>query len=125
MQSKSPAAQPRTRLDHALQAWGTAGFEAALKQELERLDPALLPLQQGLRGSSHASEKPPQVMIIGATAQDGVIRARAGLFYTGIIAGCSCADDPTPVDEQAEYCVVEIEIDRTTGAASIELAEDA
>ncbi|MEZ5541890.1 MAG: hypothetical protein R3F42_07590 [Pseudomonadota bacterium] len=51
-----------------------------------------------------------------------MIHARAGLFYTGIIAGCSCADDPTPVEEQAEYCVVDITIDRLTGAATIRLA---
>lgn len=122
MSPETPAATPRIRLARSLQAWDTAGFATVLQQELEQLDPALLPLQQGLRGSSYAIERAPQVMLISASDRAGMIHARAGLFYTGIIAGCSCADDPTPVEEQAEYCVVDITIDRLTGAATIRLA---
>jgi len=50
-----------------------------------------------------------------------VIRVKAGIFYTGVIAGCSCADDPTPIDEQNEYCVVQFDIDRTTADATVTL----
>ena len=44
-----------------------------------------------------------------------------GIFYTGVVAGCSCADDPTPVEEQHEYCEVLIEINRATAEAVIRL----
>lgn len=33
----------------------------------------------------------------------------------------SCADDPTPVDELTEYCVLQFDIDRTTADASVTL----
>jgi len=112
------------RLAGSLAAWGGPDFEDIVVQELSRLDNGQLPLQQGLTGSSHATDTKPQVMIISTVETDGVIRVRAGLFYTGIIAGCSCADDPTPVEEQAEYCVVQVDIDMATGAATIALAED-
>ncbi len=112
------------RLTKSLAAWETPGFEAILRQELTGLGIEHLPLQQGLGSSSYATDRPPQVMIISSAEVDGAIRVRAGIFYTGIIAGCSCADDPTPVDEQSEYCVVLVNIDTVTGAATIVLAED-
>jgi hypothetical protein len=46
---------------------------------------------------------------------------KAGIFYTGVIAGCSCADDPTPVDELNEYCVVQFDIDRMTAETTVRL----
>lgn len=60
-------------------------------------------------------------MINAVSEEAGFIRARAGIFYTGVIAGCSCADDPTPVDEQNEYCDVRVDIDKQTGEATIAL----
>jgi len=118
------AATGTTRLAQSLAAWGDPGFEAAFRQELAGLGAARLPLQQGLTGSSYATDTEPQVMIIRAIEADGVIRVRAGVFYTGIIAGCNCADDPTPVEELTEYCMLQVDIDRVTGAAAIALVED-
>lgn len=107
--------------DRALAAWGTPAFSAALKEEIERLDPQLLPLQQALARSSCVAPDPPTAMVISAEASDDRIRARAGIFYAGIIAGCSCADDPTPVDTINEYCEIEIAINRASGEATITL----
>ena len=109
------------RLTRSLNAWGTPEFRDVLKQEIEQLDAALLPLQQGLAASSHVTDRPFQAMIIGASADAGRIRVKAGVFYTGVIAGCSCADDPTPIDEQNEYCVVQLDIDRKTAETTVML----
>lgn len=57
-------------------------------------------------------------MILDQSEDADLIRVKAGIFYTGIIAGCSCADDPTPIAEQSEYCVVQLCIDK----ASVETA---
>ncbi|KVW93460.1 hypothetical protein [Thiobacillus denitrificans] len=110
--------QPTIRLPHSLSAWGTPEFEAVLKREIEQLDAGQLPLQQGLAGSSYVTERPFQAMLISASEGAGLLRVKAGIFYTGIIAGCSCADDPTPIDELNEYCVVQLDIDTTTAAAT-------
>ncbi len=110
-----------TRLPNSLNAWGTPGFETILKQEIEQMGAAQLPLQQGLTRSSHVTDRPFQAMVIAVREEKGRIRAKAGIFYTGVIAGCSCADDPTPIDEQTEYCVVQIDIDRATADAQVTL----
>lgn len=113
------------RLARALEAWQTPAFDAVFKDEIERLDPALLPLQQGLSRSSHAVlDKPPGVIVLSTEDGPDRLRVRAGLAYTGIIAGCNCADDPTPVDEITEYCEAQFDIDRITAEVTITLLRD-
>ncbi|MDD3530846.1 MAG: hypothetical protein PHS77_13325 [Gallionellaceae bacterium] len=111
-------------LPAAAAAWGTEAFRATLKRELEALPAAVLPLQEGLSTSSYALDEPVTAVVIAAEAVAGAIRARAGLFYQGIIAGCSCADDPTPTEPQNEYCEVMLAIDPASGVATVSLAED-
>ena len=109
------------RFSNALNAWGKPDFSAALKQEISQLDPALLPLQQGLSIGSHVTDGPITALIFGAHEHGKVIRAKTGIFYTSIIAGCSCADDPSPIDENNEYCEVQFDIDRMTAETTVTL----
>lgn len=113
------------RLSRALDAWGTPKFNEVLKEEVQQLGVAQLPLQQGLSATSYVVGDHFDVMIIGASEAEGGIRVKAGIFYTGIIAGCSCADDPTPVEPQGEYCEVQFDIDRATAEAKVALVTDA
>lgn len=109
------------QLPNALNAWRTPEFEAVLRQEIQQLDAGCLPLQQGLSTSSYVTDRPFQAMIISVHEDTSVVRVKAGIFYTGIIAGCSCADDPTPVDELNEYCVLQFDIDKATAKTTVTL----
>jgi len=110
-----------SRLPKSLHAWNTPAFRDVLKQEIEQLDAGVLPLQQGLSSSSYVTDRPYQAMIISVSEEAGLIRVKAGIFYTGIIAGCSCADDPTPIDEVNEYCELRLDIDRTSADTTVTL----
>lgn len=112
------------RLTETLSALRTPGLESTLKRELERLDATSLPLQQGLTRGSHVADDPFSVMVIGISEEAGYIRAKVGVAYSGIIAGCSCADDPTPIDTQPEYCELQVEIDKTTADTRVTLLVD-
>jgi len=109
------------RLTKTLSAWGTPAFEAILKSEIEQLDAEQLPLQQGLSTSSYALDNTLNVRIISVTEDASFIHVKVGVFYTGIIAGCSCADDPTPINENNEYCEVQLEINKMTAEAAVTL----
>jgi hypothetical protein len=109
------------QLTKALHTWGSHDFREVLKKEIEELNADQLPLQQGLSVGSYALGDKIEARVISAQEHDGCIRARVGIFYSGIIAGCSCADDPTPVEPQPEYCEVRIDIDRKTAEATIVL----
>jgi hypothetical protein len=111
-------------LSQAAQSWGSAEFEAALKQEIKQLDKSLLPLQQGLTIGSYVSDDELDIVFIKATEEGTRIQAKLGICYCSTIAGCSCADDPTPVDVNSEYCEVVVEIDRETGEGRVELVVD-
>ncbi len=106
-------------LPHSLSAWGTPEFREILTLEIEKLDAGLLPLQQGLATSSYVAEGKFSVMVIGVTDDPGFIRVKLGIFYAGIIGGCSCADDPTPVNEQNEYCEVLLAISKQTAETGV------
>lgn len=115
---------PMIQLTKALSAWGTPEFKDILKREIERLDVELLPLQQGLSQGSYASGENLSAMIISFSEEPGFIHVKSGIFYTGIIAGCNCADDPTPVDGHTEYCEVRFVINRLTAETTVTLATD-
>lgn len=112
------------RLGKALSAWGTPDFEAALKQEIAQLNTDALPLQQGLSTGTHVAAAPVSVTINSATEMEQVIRIRAGIFYKGVIAGCSCADDPTTGSESNEYCELQMDINKSTAETRIVLVND-
>lgn len=109
------------RLTKTLNAWGTPAFEDILKEEIEQLDAEQLPLQQGLSTSSYALDNKLKVRIISVSEDASFIHAKVGIFYTGIIAGCSCTDDPTPINENNEYCEVQLDINKTTAETAVTL----
>jgi hypothetical protein len=115
------AVRPPMQLPASLAACGKADFESVFKHEVERLDHAELPLQQGLAHSSQVAASAFAVMVLKVRCDPAVIRVRAGIFYAGVVAGCNCADDPTPTEENREYCEVQFAIDRATATATLTL----
>lgn len=112
------------QLPNSLHAFSDSDFEKIFKTEIEQLDAKLLPLQQGLSVGGYALNDSFNVMLIGVAEQDNSLQVKAGIFYHGVIAGCSCADDPSPTDVTTEYCEVLFEIDRVTGEACVSLVSE-
>ena len=112
------------KLDKSLNAWGSADFEGILKQEVAQFGVEQLPLQQGLSIGNYVADAPITLVIQSVAEMGRVISIKAGIFYQGVIGGCSCSDDPTPVSEITEYCVVQLDIDKTTAATSVVLVTE-
>lgn len=108
-------------LPQSLKAWDTDSFETVLKHEVCSLEIDMLPLQQGLQYGSYAISDKLSITVLNMEEDAKNIIIKAGLFYNGIIAGCSCADDPTPVDETNEYCDVLFCIDKQTAKTTVVL----
>lgn len=111
-------------LNKSLAAWQTADFNVVFKDEVKQLNPDLLPLQEALAYSSYAKTDSLVITVLDTTDLPDHIQIKVGLFYTGIIAGCGCADDPTPVNEINEYCEVGFEIDKRTAETTVTLLPD-
>lgn len=112
------------RFPKALGVWPSAEFNAVLKNEIEHLNADLLPLQQGLSRASHALAGTLNAMPISVTEDPACLRVKAGIFYSGMIAGCSCADDPGATTEINEYCELRFDINRSTAEATVVLLSD-
>jgi len=112
------------KLTKIQQAWGKPDFNKIVKNEIHGIDANLLPLQQGLSLSSYVGDTPFSVTILNSSETDDIIILKAGIFYTGIIAGCSCSDDPSPTDEQNEYCELQFNINKKTAETSVILLND-
>ena len=102
-------------LSRTLAAWSGPQREAVLKQELEQLDPGLLPLRAAMAQGNQVAAEPVRVLVL--TTGEDCLQARVGLLFASLIGGCQCADDPNPLEALPEYAELEIRIDRQTGAA--------
>jgi hypothetical protein len=118
----------RLHLPAAARAWNGPDFGAALKAELEALGAEALPLLNLMQRGSTVLDTPIQVMVLGtpgATADaSAAVRVRVGVFFSSLLGGCSCADDPTPVEAEAEYGELDIHIDLQSGTAEARAADD-
>ena len=111
-------------LSNSVAAWGTPAFAVTFAAEVQALDPSQLPLQAGLAHSSHVSAETTLTVLVMETAATATqLQVNAGVFYSGVIAGSCCSDDPTPVCEQPEYCTLRFEIDRKTAIARVMLVD--
>ena len=112
------------QLTKSLAAWDTPEFVTVLKMEIEQMSVKQLPLQQGLSNSSYALDTHLNVIINNVSDDENMIYVKASVFYTGVIHGCNCADDPTPVDELPEHCDVQLDINKLTAETNITLLNE-
>ena len=96
----------------------TGTIEKALKRELEGLPPGTLPLDRGTTRGGFVDDSDISVTVIDIQQSELNIRSRVGVFFTEIIVGCSCGDDPFP---ENAYCELRVSIDRTTAKAEFEI----
>lgn len=106
----------------SLDAWNTPRFNEVLKQEVAELAVDALPLQQGLTNGSSVLDEARSVMVISVSDGPEYIRAKVGVFYSGILGGCACAADPTPVEAMNEYCEIILQINKHTADTTAALA---
>jgi len=108
------------KLLDALQESKPGVFEKALKHELENLPAGTLPLEKGTNRGGFVDDSDISVTVIRVKQNQNSIQAKVGVFFTEIIVGCGCGDDPMP---ENAYCEMHIIIDRTTFAARFEVIQ--
>ena len=93
---------------------GTLGH--ILKQELESGTGAGLPLHKGANEGGYCDASNLEVTILSLDQNNRIIRATIGVFFTEIVANCSCGDEPV---EKPAYCEMLLNIDRTTAETDV------
>lgn len=101
----------------------TGEIEATFKEELAATSPDALPLQQGMAHGNVADGDGLSAMVIKTEIDADRIRIHAGLFFSSVVAGCACHNDPTPMGAEAEYSEALFEIERPGGATRVSLLD--
>jgi hypothetical protein len=104
------------KFPNALQDWNSNSFKQTLKNEIENLKPGSLPLEQGISQGGYIDDKNITATILSASDNDATISAKIGIFFTEIVGGCNCNDDPVEINA---YCEMIINIDKTTAETNI------
>lgn len=108
-------------LPKSLAAWPGEAFTGVLLDELALANPASLRLERLLQHGSHIVDTP-EFMLLGTEADTKNLRVRVGVFLHSVMAGCACADDPTPMDIMNEYGELRLTIDRDTAGVEVQAA---
>ncbi len=78
-------------------------------------------LQRALRQGSIALPETLDVAIIRSEPGAARTLIRVSLFFQSVIAGCNCADDPSPEDRLEEHCEARILIENDSGKLQVTL----
>jgi len=105
------------KLPNALAAWPSDEFSQILKAEIEKLKPSSLPFAQ----RKYIDDDHLKITILTVTDNEQDIQVNIGAFYSEILAGCSCGDDP---QRENAYCEMRVSIDKSTAEAKFTVAEN-
>lgn len=107
-------------LPRSLHAWPGATFAGALKAEIEALPAGSLPLDKATLTGWHIDDSHITASVLRVKDDAARIAADIGIFFTEIIAGCSCGDEP---QSQSNYCELRVSIDKDSGNATFAVPE--
>jgi hypothetical protein len=111
-------------LSKSLPVWGSEHFSQTFINEVSQLSLEKLPLQQAMSVGNVASKHNLQILIHHKREELEHLLVHCGIFYSSLISGCNCADDPTPIDYNTEYCELEFKIDKSSGETLINIRDE-
>ncbi len=77
-------------LNNSLNAWGTEGFSAALKAELEELRSDVLPIAQAVEPGNRLDDSDLGVIVNGVSEDARHVYATVGVFFAQVVECVSC-----------------------------------
>lgn len=107
-------------LNDALTFRETREFSVQLKHAIEALDASDMPLHRCVNQGGQVDARDMAVTVLDVAEVEEEIRARVGVFFTEVVGGCSCGDEPF---ESPVYCELGVTINRQSGDAVFTVIE--
>ena len=86
--------------------YDSEAFKLSLKSAIESLAADTLPLHTFTTQGGLVDDSNITASIMQIDEQENSIHARVGIFFTEIVGGCSCGDDPYSVNAYGELMAV-------------------
>ncbi|HIB28239.1 MAG TPA: hypothetical protein EYO47_03070 [Candidatus Thioglobus sp.] len=100
--------------NQALDSWDTDDFARVFKQTFNALSLKDLPLMDCCTHSGVIDEASIESTILTSSATQKTISLKIGVFFSEILSGCACSDDPSQaMILENSYCELLVEINRS------------
>jgi len=96
-------------------------FAQTLQKEIRGLKSGSLPLHKATSQGGHVNDSNISVTVLAAKDLGNTISIKAGVFFSEVVAGCNCGEEPM---EHSAYCEMQITIDKNTADALFEIVRD-
>ena len=106
------------KLPNILENCRAGAIEAVLKRELENLPTGTLPLHLCTSRGGYVDDSDISATVIDVKQAEHHLLCKVGIFFSEIVVGCGCGDDPFP---ENAYCELMVSIDKTTAGAEFEV----
>lgn len=93
-------------------------FARTLKQEIEALPQASLPLTQATTHGGFVNDENICCSVLTVHVDEHAIRCKLAIFFSETVVGCGCGDDPFEVNGQ---CEMMLKLDPRSGEAEFTL----
>lgn len=107
------------RLPDSLRDWNTERFSRSFKREIQGLPPGTLPLQARGMQNGLVDDADLSLVILQSRETEEWLEIKTGVFFSEIIGGCSCGDEPAA---ENAYCEILVSISKTSAETSFLLA---
>lgn len=112
--SRDVSSRPAFNLVDSVGAFGTPAFAEILRRELLALPDGILTIEGEQGGLIDPASL--GLTLLSSRTDAERIEVAVGVFYTEIVGGCSCGDEPFGVNGYVELC---LRIERADGASVI------
>lgn len=112
---------PTPLFPRTLHDWPHNAGVAAIKADLEAMHPDRLPLHLATTQGGVVEPRGLTASVLRVSRDGDRLHARAGVFFTEVVGGCNCHDDPIRANG---YCVLGIDLDAVSGTVHFELLAD-
>ena len=116
--SNQPCCRDMPKLIDSLRAWPSAEFARKLKSELQQLKSGALPLYLGTTHGGYVDDNDISVTVLDIADHARAIQVKVGIFFTEIVTGCSCGDEPMPTHA---YCEMQLTIDKASAETTCKI----
>ncbi len=105
-------------LDTSIKTWGTDGFSAVLKAELEELRSDVLPIAHAVEEGNRLDDSDLGIIVNEVTDDAQHIYAKVGVFFAQFLECVTCGGGSGVRDEA--YCELLVTIDKSNGRTAFE-----
>ena len=105
-------------LPASLKHWNSTSFKDTFKSEVLNLKPDSIPLHLATTQGGYVNYDNIGLSILSTNEDENYLNIKTGIFFTELVGGCNCDDDPA---SDNTYCELLVNIDKSSAETTFAL----